>query len=91
YLVMILTLLIMYLHQSVYAYSIRNLCNGFHRSGIVISMYRNSGFLITGMIVSSAGGVALCCRKSGSMLPEGWLSKSGQVAQEEPEYSRIEK
>ena len=50
-------------------------------------MYRNSGFLITGMIVSSAGGVALCCRKSGSMLPEGWLSKSGQVAQEEPEYS----
>ena len=81
---------LLYLHQSVYDYSIRNLCNGFHRFGIVISLYRNSGFLITGMMVSSARGVALCCQKSGSVLPEGWLSNSGQVAQKEPEYSLSE-
>ena len=76
YLVIVLTLLIMYLHQSVYDYSIRNLCNGFHKSGIMISLCRNSGFLITGMMVSTAGGVALCCRKCGSQTPDRWLNES---------------
>ncbi len=28
-------------------------------------------------------------RNSGSAIPEGWLSKSGQVAQKEPEYSTV--
>ena len=72
YLVMVLTLLIMYLHQSVYDYSIRNLCNGFHKSGIMISLCRNDGFHR---------------RRGGSVLPEVWLPNSGQVAQWEPEYS----
>ena len=39
-------------------------------------MCRNSGFLITGMMVSTAGSVALCCRKGGSQNPDRWLRKS---------------
>ena len=61
YLVMVLTLLIMYLHQSVYSYSIRNLCNGFHKSGIMISLCRSSGFHH---------------RNSGSQNPDRWLKRS---------------
>ena len=73
---MILTLLIVYLHQSVHDYSIRNLCNGFHRSGILISLFRNSSFRITGMMVSTAGTVALNHRNGGSQNPDRWLKRS---------------
>lgn len=34
---------LMYLHQSVHDYSIRNLCNGFYRSRILISLCQNGG------------------------------------------------
>ena len=76
YLVMVLTLLIVYLHQSVHEYSIRNLYNGFHKSGILIALCRNSGFRIVGMMVSTAGIVALCCRNGGSQTPDRWLNES---------------
>ena len=76
YLVMVLTLLIMYLHQSVHNYSIRNLCNGFHKSGMLISLHRNRGFLITGMIVPTTGTVALLYRNGGSQSPDRWLKRS---------------
>ena len=39
-------------------------------------MYRNSGFLITGMMVFAAGIVALCCRNGGSQTPDSWLNGS---------------
>ena len=76
YLVIVLPLLIMYLHQSVHSYSIRNLCNGFHKTGMLISLRRNRGFLITGMKISSAGTVALLYRKCGSQSPDKWLKRS---------------
>lgn len=39
-------------------------------------MCRNSGFRITGMMVSTAGIVALCCRNGGSQTPDRWLNGS---------------
>ena len=39
-------------------------------------MCRNSGFLITGMMVSATGIVALCCRNGGSQTPDRWLNGS---------------
>lgn len=84
YLVMVLTLLIVYLHQSVHEYSIRNLYNGFHKSGILIALCRNSGFRIAGMMVSTAGIVALCCRNGGSQTPDRWLNESRNTQQARP-------
>lgn len=72
YLVMVLTLLTMYLQQSVHSYSIRNLCNGFHKTGMLISLRRNRAE----MMVSTAGTVALLYRKGGSQSPDRWLKKS---------------
>lgn len=61
-----LDLLIKYLHRLVHKYSIRNLRNGFYKTGTI----------------------DLIVRKGGSEIPEQLLSKSRQVAQWEPEYSR---
>ena len=83
---MVLTLLIVYLHQSVHEYSIRNLYNGFHKSGILIALCQNSGFRIAGMMVSTAGIVALCCRNGGSQTPDRWLNESQNTQSMLDEY-----
>lgn len=46
----------------------------------MISILPESWFPICGMVVS-------LLRNTGSHSPEGWLSKAGQVARSEPEYS----
>lgn len=66
----------MYLHQSVHSYSIRNLCNGFHKPGMLISLRQSRGFLITGMMVTTTGTVALPYRNGGSQSPDRWLKRS---------------
>ena len=43
---------------------------------MMISLCWNSGFLITGMMVSATGIVALCCRNGGSQTPDRWLNGS---------------
>lgn len=47
----------------------------------MISILPESWFPMSEMVVS-------LLRNTGSHSPEVWLSKSGQVAQSEPEYSR---
>lgn len=42
----------------------------------MISLCRNSGFLITGMMVPFTGIVALCYRTGGSQTPDRWLNGS---------------
>ena len=43
---------------------------------MLISLRRNRGFLITGMMVSTTGTVALLYRNGGSQNPDRWLKRS---------------
>ena len=43
---------------------------------MLISLRRNRGFLITGMIVPTTGTVALLYRNGGSQSPDRWLKRS---------------